>query len=176
MSRVEDNKYCLCYLTTAANLSENENSFEKLEQNVLFENPYLKQIFTTSKFLFSSPVTISQISFDKKSLFENHVLMVGDACGMITPLCGNGMSMALHASKIAFQNIDEFLQGKISRDAMEKQFAHAWNKQFSNRLQTGRFIQSMFGKEWMTNVFVRTIKPFPKFIAYLIRQTHGKPY
>lgn len=176
MSRVEDNKYCLCYLTTAANLKENENSFEKLEQNVLFENPYLKQIFTTSKFLFAQPVTISQISFDKKSLFENHVLMVGDACGMITPLCGNGMSMALHASKIAFQNIDQFLQGKISRDRMEKQYSSAWNKQFSSRLQTGRFIQSLFGKEWMTNVFIKTIKPFPKFIAYLIRQTHGEPY
>jgi flavin-dependent dehydrogenase len=176
MSRVEDNKYCLCYLTTAANLQENDNSFEKLEQNILFENPYLKQIFTTSTFLFSSPVTISQISFEKKSLIENHVLMVGDACGMITPLCGNGMSMALHASKIVFENIDEFLQGKISRDHMEKQYISAWNKQFSSRLQTGRFIQSMFGKEWMTNVFIRTIKPFPKFIGYLIRQTHGAPY
>lgn len=176
MSRVEGNKYCLCYLTTAANLQENDNSFEKLEQNVLFENPYLKQVFTASKFLFSSPVTISQISFEKKSLFENHVLMVGDACGMITPLCGNGMSMALHASKIAFQNIDVFLQGKISRDHMEKQYIHAWNKQFSTRLQTGRFIQSMFGKDWMTNVFIRTVKPFPKFIGYLIRQTHGEPY
>ncbi|MDI3318936.1 NAD(P)/FAD-dependent oxidoreductase [Pinibacter soli] len=176
MSRVEGNKYCLCYLTTAANLKENDNSFEKLERNILFENPYLKQIFTTSKFLFSSPVTISQISFEKKSLIENHILMAGDACGMITPLCGNGMSMALHGSKIAFQCIDQFLQGKISRDHMEKQYIGAWNKQFSGRLQTGRLIQGMFGKEWMTNVFIKTIKPFPKLIAYLIRQTHGEPY
>ncbi|MDH7464538.1 NAD(P)/FAD-dependent oxidoreductase [Chitinophagaceae bacterium 26-R-25] len=176
MSRIEDYKYCLCYLTTAANLQDNGNSFEKLEENVLSENPYLKQIFSTSKFLFSSPVTISQISFEKKSLVENHVLMVGDAGGMITPLCGNGMSMALHGSKIAFENIDQFLQGTISREQLEKQYIGTWNNQFSSRLQTGRFIQSMFGKEWVTNAFIRTIKPFPKFIGYLIRQTHGKPY
>ena len=29
------------------------------------------------------------------------MLLLGDAAGMITPLCGNGMSMALHSSKIA---------------------------------------------------------------------------
>src|SRR6185437_11437254 len=61
-----------------------------------------------------------QISFDKKSQIENHVLMLGDAAGMITPLCGNGMSMAFHAAKIAFGNIHLFLQEKISRKEIEK--------------------------------------------------------
>ena len=49
--------------------------------------------------LFEEPVTIAQISFAKKTQIENHVLCIGDAAGMITPLCGNGMSMALHAIK-----------------------------------------------------------------------------
>ena len=72
--------------------------------------------------LWKEPVVISQISFDKKNLIEDHVLMIGDAAGMITPLCGNGMSMALHASKIAAEQITKFLEGTISRELMEQNY------------------------------------------------------
>src|SRR5688572_9528003 len=66
ISQVEDGKYCLCYMTTAENLRSNGNSIRSLEENVLQKNPYLKKLFSTSHFLYD-PLTISQISFDKKS-------------------------------------------------------------------------------------------------------------
>lgn len=147
-----------------------------MEQNVLYKNPILKKIFSESSFLFPAPVTISQISFDKKMQVENHVLMLGDAAGMITPLCGNGMSMALHSAKIAFENIQSFLDKKISRDEMEKQYVHQWQRQFASRLSTGRFIQKLFGRELITNLFIKIIKYFPFIIRKMIRQTHGKQF
>ena len=55
----------------------------------------------------------------KRLQVENHVLMAGDAAGMITPLCGNGMSMAFHSSKIAFECITLFLNKTITRKEME---------------------------------------------------------
>ncbi|MEO6456015.1 MAG: NAD(P)/FAD-dependent oxidoreductase, partial [Ginsengibacter sp.] len=176
ISKIEDGKYCLCYLTTAANLKANDNSITAMEENILKKNPFLKEIFSTSEFLYSSPVTISQISFDKKKSVENHVLMIGDAAGMITPLCGNGMSMAFNAGKIAFNNIDKYLRNHISRKQMEDEYSDQWNKHFAGRLRAGRIIQNFFGKEWVTNVFVGTIKHFPFLIRLLIRSTHGKPF
>ena len=107
---------------------------------------------------------------------ENHILMLGDAAGMITPLCGNGMSMALHSAKIAFENIQSFLDKKISRDEMEKQYVHQWQRQFASRLSTGRFIQKLFGRELITNLFIKIIKYFPFIIRKMIRQTHGKQF
>ncbi|HXS56190.1 MAG TPA: FAD-dependent monooxygenase [Hanamia sp.] len=176
ISKIENECYCLCYLTTAKNLKENNNSIKKMEQKVLYKNPILKKIFLESSFLFSAPVTISQISFDKKMQVENHILMLGDAAGMITPLCGNGMSMALHSAKIAFENIQSFLDKKISRDEMEKQYVHQWQRQFASRLSTGRFIQKLFGRELITNLFIKIIKYFPFIIRKMIRQTHGKQF
>ncbi len=176
ISKIENECYCLCYLTTAKNLKENNNLIKKMEQNVLYKNPILKKIFSESSFLFSAPVTISQISFDKKMQVENHILMLGDAAGMITPLCGNGMSMALHSAKIAFENIQSFLDKKISRDEMEKQYVHQWQRQFASRLSTGRFIQKLFGRELITNLFIKIIKYFPFIIRKMIRQTHGKQF
>jgi len=176
ISKVEDDKFCLCYLTTADLLRKNNNYIHALELNVLCQNPYLKKIFKESDWLYDSPLTISQISFDKKSQVEDHILMVGDAAGMITPLCGNGMSMALHGSKIAFERIHQFLKGHLSRTEMEKLYSQQWQKQFARRLKTGRMIQQLFGRNSLTNIFISCIKPFPKLINYLIRQTHGKPF
>jgi len=176
ISKIEDNRYCLCYLTTAAELEKAGNSIRQMESGFLYRNPHLEKIFTHSKFLLSEPVVISQVSFDKKSLVENHVLMVGDAAGMITPLCGNGMSMALHGSKIYFQWLQKYFKQQITRSEMENGYMQEWNRHFHTRLQTGRVVQSLFGKELMTNIFINAIKPFPGFISYLIRKTHGQPF
>ena len=176
ISAVEEGKYCLCYLTTSANLKKNNHSIKEMEKNVLFKNPHLAKIFSTASFERAEPVTISQISFEKKGLLEDHVLMIGDAAGMITPLCGNGMSMALHGSKIAAGLLVPFLKGKLSRDEMEKKYVLSWNDQFAGRLRTGRIIQSMFGKPLVTNMFLSAMKPFPVLISKLIRETHGEPF
>ncbi len=176
ISRIEEGKYCLCYLTTAGNLSESGNSIAQMEERFLHRNSFLKDIFTRSEFLYKQPLTISQISFEKKSQVEDHILLTGDAAGMITPLCGNGMSMALHGSKIAAQLIDQFLCGRFSRGELEERYCAEWKKLFSSRLLAGRMIQRMFGKEWMTDAFISAVKPFPALVSFLIRQTHGKPF
>jgi menaquinone-9 beta-reductase len=171
--KVEDDKYNLCYLTTADNLHDGD--IEKMEETILSRNPFLKKIFSESKKC-TEPFTISQISFDKKLQVENHVLMIGDAAGMITPLCGNGMSMALHGSKIAAKQIQSFLEDRISRDEMEKIYTLEWKRQFAGRLQTGRRIQRLFGNELLTNLLMASGRRFPSIIRFLIKQTHGKPF
>ncbi len=176
ISRIEDDRYCLCYLTTARNLQMNGNSIPEMEKNVLQRNPFLQKIFSSSVRLFDHPVTIAQISFEKKTQVENHILLIGDAAGMITPLSGNGMSMALHGSKIAFRCIDAFLRGQFARHEMEQEYADQWNRLFSKRLWIGRLIQRLFGRESGTNFFIHLLRPFPRLVTFLIRQTHGQPF
>ncbi len=176
ISKIEDDKYCLCYLTNATNLKENSNSIAGMEKNILQTNPHLKNIFENSEIVYESPVTISQISFSKKTQVENHVLLIGDAAGMITPLCGNGMSMAMHGSKIAAGYIHQFLSGEIGRIEMENQYTKKWRKVFSKRLLAGRWIQSMFGSDRVTNFFIALMKRSTSLTNWLVKQTHGKPF
>lgn len=175
LARIEDGKYNLCYLTTADNLQQSNGDFRKMEAEILSRNPHLAEIFTAVS-IEEAPLTISQISFDKKSQVENHVIMVGDAAGMITPLCGNGMSMALHASKIAATHIHHFLQGSITREKMEYRYEFQWKKQFKSRMRRGRRLQRLFGASWLGNLFIAFIKPFPGLLNKLIKGTHGKPF
>ena len=176
ISKIEDDRYCLCYLTHTDNLKECDQSVEKMEAQILSLNPHLKDILDNSIKLYATPVSISQISFLQKTQVENHILLLGDAAGLITPLCGNGMSMALHASKIVAGHVSSFLDKKTNRNEMEDGYQKEWELHFAKRLRYGRIIQFFFGKNWTTNLFVRFMKTTPMFTRWLIGKTHGKPF
>jgi flavin-dependent dehydrogenase len=176
VSRIEDDKCCLCYMTTAENLRISGNSIPEMEKRILRQNPYLEAVFSSMEPLFEQPLTISQISFERRTQVEDHILFIGDAAGMAPPLSGNGMSMALHGSKIAFQCINAFLQGQLARYELEQDYSDQWNRQFGRRLWMGRFLQRWFGSESRTNLLLSSLKPFPKLVSFLIRQTHGQPF
>ncbi len=176
ISKIEEDRYCLCYLTKSENLKDNRQSIPAMEEKILKQNPALRKLLDEVVVLYDEPVTIAQISFSKKTQIENHVLCIGDTAGMITPLCGNGMSMALHASKIAAESILAFLDNQVTREAMEKSYQKNWNRQFAKRLKTGRLIQRFFGKTFWSVWFIRLLKPFPYMVRALIRQTHGEKF
>lgn len=176
ISRIEDNKYCLCYMTKAERLKEAGGSIGQLQQTVLYQNPCLRQVFGESEILQEFPVTISQINFTPKEQVLDGVLMLGDAAGMITPLCGNGMSMAMHSSKLAATLIDRYLKGAISRKTMEGAYRSQWQRAFALRLSAGRTLQRFFGRESLSNTFVGTFKRLPFMAKPVIRMTHGKPF
>ncbi len=176
ISNIEDRKCCLCYLTTANNLQQNNNSIRQMEENILWQNPKLKEIFSSAEFLYAAPFAISQISFNKKKQVENNILMIGDAAGMITPLCGNGMSMAMHAAKLAFENIHPFLQQKTTRLQMEQSYTNQWQKEFKRRLWTGRTVQRLFGNNKTTSAFLKTMHAIPWVAKQVIKATHGKEF
>ena len=176
ISRIEDGKCCLCYITTARNLRESGNSIPEMERMILRQNPFLEKIFSSADFLFPQPVTISKISYERRTRVEDHVLFIGDAAGMIPPLAGNGMSMALHGSKLAYGCIDAFLKGQIARYELEQEYSDRWGRQFGRRLWAGRLLQAWFGSERRTNLLISSLKPFPRLVSFLIRQTHGEPF
>lgn len=175
ISKIENNICCLCYLTTAQNLKRSNNSINQMEEKILQKNPRLKEIFASAEFIYQQPLIISQVSFTPKTQVENHLLMAGDTAGMITPLCGNGMSMAMHASKIAFECIDDFMQKRITRHEMEERYTLLWRKQFSNRLWMGRTVQRLFGNT-SSIVFLKMMKAFPFIAKQVIKQTHGTSF
>ena len=163
-------------MTNAENLKKSGNDILLMQKNILYKNQHLKKIFSESEICKTFPVVISQINFNKKTQVENNMLMIGDAAGMITPLCGNGMSIALHTAKIAVEFSENFLQQKITRNEMEILYQTNWNQQFLKRLQTGRTLQIFFGSSRLSNLFVQTFKVFPFLAKPLIKMTHGKSF
>lgn len=175
VSKVENNTLNICYLVNLSSFKK-YNDIENFEKNILFKNKELETIISSSTKLFAKPKTISQISFDYKPKVENHILMLGDAAGMIHPLCGNGMAMAIHSAKIASTLTLDFLNNTISRKQLENYYAIQWNKSFNKRLKTGVFLSKILLNKFWSRFLLKLIVTFPKLLNLLIKRTHGKPF
>lgn len=173
ISAIEDNKYCLCYLAERDAL-KNIGSIEEFQEKLMSKNPFLHEIFRNAEFLFSRPLVINEVTFVKKSAVHNHILMVGDTAGLITPLAGNGMSMAIRAAYILSDLIVDFFQRKISFISLEKIYTNEWNNNFKNRLWRGRQLQKLFGHEKNSNIVVSVLKNAPFLLPSIIKATHGE--
>jgi flavin-dependent dehydrogenase len=175
ISAIEDDKYCFCYLTTRRNLKAH-GTIPALEQAVLARNPLLRRILHEAEFLYPQPEVINEISFAPKQAVEDHVLMCGDAAGLITPLCGNGMAMAIHGASVAARHIHGFLQGDSSRMALERAYQQDWQQLFGQRLRVGRAFQQLFGQPVLSEAVVGALRLWPAGIRALMHRTHGQAW
>ena len=173
VSKVEENKLNICYIVQT-DVFKKYTNIQELEEKVLFENPGLKQIFKQATTPFEHPLTISQISFETKKAVENHILMIGDAAGLIHPLCGNGMAMAVHSAKIVSELIHKMIsQNSYSRENLEKAYQKQWNTTFKKRMKTGRILSLLLLNPRITKVSLKIVARFPSLFKYIIKNTHG---
>jgi menaquinone-9 beta-reductase len=175
ISNIENGVTNICYLTHRRNMKQHGN-VKRMEEDVLFRNPFLKKIFSEAEFLFDKPEVINEISFETKRPIERHILMAGDAAGMITPLCGNGMAMAIHSAKLIGDWGDSYLRNEIGRNKLELGYSAHWHRNFSNRLWAGRQIQRLFGSEKASDFAVNLARHVKPVATFLVRQTHGQPF
>ena len=175
VSRVEDNKVNLCYLSQRGPLKKYKH-IKALEKEVLCKNPFLAAIFKDAGFLFEKPLVINEISFARKNAVEDHILMTGDAAGLITPLCGNGMAMAIHSAKVLSDLVLRYFNGEISRRNLEQFYQQRWNQLFATRLFVGRKTQLLFGSALTSELAVFIMKTFRPLAMAIIKNTHGKPF
>lgn len=174
VSKVEDQKINICYLADYATFKEHKN-METYQQKVLYQNKFLENIFESSKLLFEAPITVSQLSFGAREAVADHILMVGDTAGLIHPLCGNGMSMAIHSAKICAELLISFFDGTITDRAMlEKMYISSWKQQFSSRLRMGNVLSALLRKERLSELTLDVMIRAPFLLPLIIRKTHGK--
>ncbi len=175
LSKTETGVINVCYLASY-------NSFKKykdpitFKNKVLMQNPQLKVFFQEAIPLFKKDISIAQISFQKKSCVQKHILMLGDAAGLIHPLSGNGMAMAIHSAKIASEAIlNQIDKEEFSRVDMELEYKKNWKYHFSARLRTGGILQRILLSEKLSGFVQKLIHTFPSVLPKIISKTHGKP-
>lgn len=174
LSKVENDLLNICYLADYKTFKKYRN-IEAYQQEVVYKNPYLKEIFEIATPVFDKPLTISQISFLPKKTVENHILMSGDSAGMIHPLCGNGMGMAVHSALLLSELLIAFFNYKEDgRDQLEREYAKRWRRTFRKRLMAGRLFNALFYQERLFRATISGLTFAPKVLPFFIRQTHGK--
>lgn len=175
ISKVEDDKINICYLTDYK-IFKKYKDIEAHQKDILYKNPHIKELLENCKRIMDTPLTIGQISFTEKKLVENHIVMIGDSAGLMHPLCGNGMALAIHSAKICAESIAGFLNGELkSRKELEEGYIKQWNRSFKRRMQMGRILAKVFKWGRPSEPIMKILSSFPAILPFVIKQTHGKP-
>ncbi|MCK0145708.1 NAD(P)/FAD-dependent oxidoreductase [Arenibacter sp. F26102] len=174
LSKTESDAVNFCYLVSYDSFKK-EKDVDSFNQNVIAKNPYLNKFLNNAEMLFDQPLAIGQISFHKKKPVEKHILMCGDTAGLIHPLCGNGMAMAIHSAKMASESMDAyFSNGSVDRHQLESDYERQWRQMFSRRLWIGRQLQRALLNEKVSNMAMGLMAKSPYMVNMLIKNTHGQ--
>jgi flavin-dependent dehydrogenase len=137
------------------------------------QNPQLSGRLAGAEQVDESWQAIAQVAFDQKSAVEGDILMAGDAAGLIAPLAGDGIAMALRSGELAAQHLSRFLTGRASAGQLLHGYACAWQGEFGRRLRLARFLQAFLLRPRLLSPGLRLAAMIPALGRALVRGTRG---
>lgn len=170
LSMIETGQVNLCWIGHEKIL---QASADRNLPNALYENPALRDRLDH---LVCSPAVrtrLSQISFELKGNFDGDICMIGDTAGMITPLCGDGMAMALRSAEIAVPLVSGYLEGILNSAQFKQQYQRNWQREFKLRLQLGRMIHQAFIQPKIAQASLQVCRSVPAIGHWIIQNTRG---
>jgi flavin-dependent dehydrogenase len=137
------------------------------------QNPHLEGWFEQAERVSQSWLSMAQVPFVKKRLLVNDLLMVGDAAGLIAPLAGDGIAMALEGGRLAAQLGGRYLGGGMSAQALRQAYPATWRRTFAARLRLGRWLQTLMLRPYLLATGLGIFNALPGLGSYLVRRTRG---
>lgn len=175
LSPVEDDRVNVCWIgRTDALQAAGSTPSAMLEEN-LRQNPVLDDRLRGLTRVSDQFEAVSQVPLMAKSRFADDVCMIGDAAGMIAPLCGDGMAMALQTADLVSPLASEFLDGRRSAASFRSGYEEGWTQTFGRRMRLGRWLHTVAFRPGAARVLVRTFRLLPPVARWLIRTTRGHP-
>lgn len=156
VSSIEGSLTNICGLVHRSRISQMKGGWETFVDNLRRERPSLDDLFAAHEpaqddFLSSEPVI-----FRARSPVERGVFMAGDAAGIIDPLTGNGMAMAIQSALVAAPAILRRLTSREPARVVEGEYRAAFRKMFGSRLFWSRRVAFLLSRPGLLDAAMRT--------------------
>lgn len=116
------------------------------------------------------PLAAAQLAFAAKEPSSGSILFIGDAAGMIAPLCGDGQAMALESAVLLAR-----LMERVDGEALPGRWDEIWRGRFSARLRAGRALQTLLMRPAAAEAAVRLVRSWPVLGKAVLAKTRGGP-
>jgi flavin-dependent dehydrogenase len=168
VAEIENSQTNICGLVHASRLTGHKGRWESFVEEIRHDEPRLDAMYARyapaqEGFLSSEPVI-----FRGRSAVEQGIFLVGDASGIIDPLTGNGMAMALQSAVVAEPFIIQALAGK--REEAERQYARRHHQFFAPRIRWSRRLAFLLSRPALLDTAL-AVKPAPAIGRFFLRHT-----
>lgn len=114
------------------------------------------------------PLAAARLTFTAKEPSSGAILFIGDAAGMIAPLCGDGQAMALESATLLAD-----LMARAGDDDLPRLWDDLWRRRFAARLRVGHWLQALLLRPGAAEASVRVLKACPFLAKPLLAKTRG---
>jgi len=173
MSAVEQRRTNVCWITHRRVLRAGGGRPEDMLSTAFRANPELESRMKSLTLVQDRYVAVSGLRFTYRRAFWNDVCLVGDAAGMIAPLCGDGMAMAIRSGAMAARCMADFIRHVRSADQVRRDYERSWRNTFRLRMGIGRLLHQAYVRPSVGEYGVRLAARLPRIGGWLIRATRG---
>ncbi|HEY2090356.1 MAG TPA: NAD(P)/FAD-dependent oxidoreductase [Thermoanaerobaculia bacterium] len=148
----------ICGLVHASRLAGHKGRWDAFVETIRAEEPALDELYARhepaqEQFLSSEPVI-----FRARSAVEAGIFMVGDASGVIDPLTGNGMAMAIQSALLAAPLILRLLRSPQDRAQIESEYRERHRAMFAPRIRWSRAVARLLSNPALLDIAIRTVR------------------
>ncbi len=172
MSKIEGDLYCLCYLADASKLKDNQNDIKALEENILFKNKKLESVYQQAEFVWKKPLVISNVKFNKQALFNGGMLFVGDAAGSISPLSGNGMSIAARSALL----LSQLILAEPNFVKLTSSYNKEWDHHFGGRVNKAELLNTIMLHPTTHHIVLKLLNIISPLRKKVVNDMQGNPF
>lgn len=171
---IEGGRATLAFLARQdKNIRDRKTALEFLARNnpafaILMNEPGLK----------SAPAPVvygtGNIYFGKKEFMKEDVIFTGDAAGVIAPLAGDGIGMAMENSMLLAPLMTGFLRNEITQEELHSMYQKQFKARFRGRLMTAGFIQQVLLHGALRQTGLKLLSVFPSLYLWGMRNTRSR--
>lgn len=163
----------ICGLVHASRLTGHKGRWESFVDTLRQEEPGLDALYAgvvpdQDGFLSSEPVV-----FRPRAAVEQGVFMIGDASGILDPLTGNGMAMAIESALLLAPLVVRLLARPDERRAIESEYVARHREEFAPRIRWSRAISRLLSRPVLLDLAMRAGRS-PRWGAFMVRQTRAQ--
>ena len=168
VNAVEGDLTNICGLVHASRLAGHKGRWDAFVETIRSEEQPLDELFSRyapaqDHYLSSEPVI-----FRARSAVEGGVFMIGDASGVIDPLTGNGMAMAIQSALLAAPVILRALEGAN----VEDEYREAHRRFFAPRIAWSRRVAFLLSRPRLLDAMLAAVRT-PKIGELFLRRTRA---
>ena len=173
VSPVEGERTNICGLVHGSRIRSMKGGWESLVESLREEADELDRLFREreprqEEFLSSEPVVFSA----REPVVEG-MLLIGDAAGIIDPLAGNGMAMAIQSALLAAGTVLQRLSGGRLAEVADRLYAKNFSEWFDSRIRWSRRSAMVLSRPSLLRA-AGSLAPGPALGEFLTRKTRGQ--
>lgn len=170
LNAVDDKTITLCFLEKKNKIqySPKELLLQLSRQNKKF-NTLLNQDFFDSIDKLAVYGT-GNIYFGKRDIVNEGIFYIGDAAGVIAPLVGDGIGMAVQSAGLVS---DILIRNKLVQGNSGAEYEKEWRNMFLRRISLAGFIQKSVLNNSFRLLSINMISLFPNALSMIIKYTRG---